>query len=77
MAFLPVLPALSVLRSGTEVMVSWPSANAAGFLLEPAGTLAAPMNWVSNTVSGTDDGTTKSVTLSATNGLQVFRLHRP
>ena len=71
------LPTLSVLRSGPEVMVSWPSADTASFALEQAGTLTAPANWFSNTASVTDDGTTKSVTLPATNTAQFFRLRRP
>jgi len=41
-AYLPILPALSVLRSGTNVMVSWPSVDTASFALEQAGTLPAP-----------------------------------
>src|SRR2546422_1400863 len=32
-AYLPILPALSVLRSGTNVMVSWPSVDTASFVL--------------------------------------------
>src|SRR5436309_15655803 len=76
-AYLPTLPTLSVLRSGTDVMVSWPSALTAGFALEQAGTLASPAAWVSNTASVTDDGTNKSVTIPATNSPQFFRLRRP
>src|SRR2546425_6187754 len=71
------LPALSVLRSGTDVVVSWPSPLTAGFGLEQAGTLAAPASWVSNTASVSDDGATKSVTLPTTNPAQFFRLRRP
>src|SRR2546426_364575 len=76
-AYLPTLPALSVLRSGTDVMVCWPSADTASFALEQAGTLAAPASWVTNTASVTDDGTNKSVTLPATTSPQFFRLRRP
>ncbi len=76
-AYLPALPTLSVLRSGTDVMVSWPSADTASFTLEQAGTLATPASWVTNAASVTDDGTNKSVTLPATNSQQFFRLRRP
>jgi hypothetical protein len=76
-AHLPALPALSVLRSGAQVTISWPSADTAGFFLEQADTLAAPINWVSNTANATDDGTNTSVTIPATNAFQFFRLHRP
>src|SRR5437016_5069875 len=66
-AYLPILPTLSVLRSGTNVMISWPSVDTASFALEQAGTLAAPPIWVTNAAGVTDDGTNKSVTLPATN----------
>ena len=76
-AYLLTLPALSVLRSGTDVMVSWPSADSAGFALEQAGTLAVAASWVTNAASVTDDGANKSVSLPATNSPQFFRLRRP
>src|SRR5437899_3293789 len=71
-AYLLPLPALSVLRSGTDVMVSWPSVDTAGFALEQAGTLSAPASWVTNAARVTDDGATKSVTIPATNSPQFF-----
>ena len=76
-AYLLPLPTLSVLRSGSQAMVSWPSADTAGFGLEHADSPTAPASWVSNTASVTDDGTNKSVTLPATNRAQFFRLRRP
>ena len=76
-AYLPTLPALSMLSSGTDATVSWPSVDTLGFALEQAGTLVNPATWVSNTASITDDGTTKSVTIPATNPAQFFRLRRP
>ncbi len=76
-AYLPALPALSVLRSGVDVMVSWPSFDTATFALEQAGTLAAPVTWATNAASVTDDGTNKWVTFPATNSAQFFRLRRP
>src|SRR5207249_10086695 len=76
-AYLLTLPALSVLRSGTDVMVSWPSADTVGFALEQANTLAASASWVTNATSVTDDGTNKAVTVPATNGAQFFRLRGP
>jgi hypothetical protein len=76
-AYLRPLPALSVRRSASDVVVSWPSADTARFALEQAGTLDASANWVSNTASVTDDGASKSVTLPATDSAQFFRLRRP
>src|SRR6266704_258792 len=75
-AYLPTLPTLSVLRSGTDVMVSWPSADTASFALEQAGALIPAPSWVTNAASITDNGTNKSVTLPATNSAQFFRLRR-
>src|SRR5207247_2482696 len=76
-AYLLTLPTLSVQRSGSDVMVSWPSVDTSGFALDQAGTLAAPASWVSNTATVTDDGTNKSVSIPATNSTQFFRLRRP
>jgi hypothetical protein len=58
-------------------MVSWPSADAAGFALEQTATLAAPANWVTNAARLNDDGTNKSVSIPATKSAQYFRLRRP
>ena len=76
-AYLPALPTLSVLRSGPDVTVSWPSADTAGFALEQADTLALPAAWVTNSASITDDGINKSISLPATNSAQFFRLRQP
>src|SRR5262245_12861084 len=57
-AYLPTLPTLSVLRSTTDVMVSWPSVDTAGFALEQTGILTAPTSWVPNTSSVSDDAQT-------------------
>ncbi|MCI0540543.1 MAG: hypothetical protein L0Z50_35530 [Verrucomicrobiales bacterium] len=76
-AYLLDLPALAVSRSGTDVKISWPSADTSGFALEQAVALDAPASWVSNSVPITDDGVKKSVTVPATNKPQFFRLRRP
>ena len=76
-AYLLPLPALSVVRSGPEIMVSWPSVDTAAFALEQASTLANPVSWVTNNASITDDGTNKSATIPATNSPQFFHLRRP
>jgi len=70
------LPTLSMRRSGSDVMVSWPSANTADFTLEQSTALRAPASWAANTAIVTDDGVKRSVTLSATNCPQFFRLRR-
>ncbi len=76
-AHLPSRPALSVVRSGKGVMVSWPSVDAAGFALQQADKLAPPISWVPVTVSITDAGSNKAVTIPATNSHQFFRLQGP
>jgi subtilisin family serine protease/PKD repeat protein len=75
-AFVPVIT-LSIALSGSNVVLSWPSVDTAGFALEQAGTLVAPASWVTNAASVTNDGTNKSVSLPATNSLQFFRLRKP
>ena len=59
------------------ITVSWPSADADGFTLQQASTLNAPTSWVSTPAMVIDDGTTRSVSLPATNSAQFFRLRRP
>ena len=76
-AYLLPLPALTVLRSGSNVKVSWPSTNTDGFALEHASGVATSASWLSNTASVNDDGTNKWVAVPATNGAQFFRLRRP
>jgi hypothetical protein len=76
-AFLRPLPELSVLRSASDVLVSWPSVDTASFALEHSGTLDTMAIWVTNSSSVNDDGTNKSVTLPGTNSTQFFRLRRP
>ena len=70
-------PALSVLRSGADIIISWPSPNTPDFALEQASTMAAPVDWVPNSAAIADDGTNKSVSIPAANGAQFFRLRRP
>jgi hypothetical protein len=70
-------PRLSAIRYGTDLVISWPSVDTAGFALEQFGTLAAVASWITNSASVIDDGTNKSVTVQATNSAQFFRLRRP
>jgi hypothetical protein len=79
-AYLLPLPTLSVSASSIPqggITVSWPSADTDGFTLQQAGTPSTPASWISTTASITDDGTTRSVALPATNSAQFFRLRRP
>jgi hypothetical protein len=78
-AYLLTLPTLALNSSipQGEITVSWPSADTTEFMLQQTSAPSTPASWASNTVSITDDGITKSVTLPATNSAQFFRLRRP
>ena len=65
------LPSLTIDRSGTNAILSWPSPST-GFGLEQNVGLGAA-NWTSVTQIPGDDGTTKSVPLPATNS-RFYRL---
>lgn len=75
-AFTAPLPALSVLRSGNQLTVSWPSPNTDGFVVEQTSS-AIGGNWVSNSASVNDDGTNRWVSVPATNNGGFFRLRKP
>ncbi len=72
----PNLPPLTILLSGTDAILSWPTFATAGFHLEQTTTLA-PSSWslVPNAVL--DNGVTKSVTLPTHSGSEFFRLAYP
>ncbi len=74
--FLPDLPALVIRRAGAQVIVSWPTAETAGFALERAGTLTAPTNWFTNSAPVINDGTNKSINIPAATSREFFRLRR-
>ena len=63
-------------QSAGGAIISWASTNA-GFVLEQSASLTFPINWVSNTDTISDDGTTRAVTVPMTNDLQLFRLRKP
>jgi len=66
------LPSLSIARSNAFVIVSWPS-SATGFLLEQNTDLTGT-NWTTPSEAVTDNGTTKSITVSPGPGNRLFRL---
>jgi hypothetical protein len=71
----PGAPALTITRSGSSVIVSWPSPST-GWTLQQNANLASANGWT--TSSGiADDGTTKSLTLTAPAGNLFFRLTNP
>jgi hypothetical protein len=73
----PQSVSLAIARSGSNVVVTWPSA-ATGFQLQSAGSLALPIAWQPITNSISDNGTWKSyVVTNAVRGTnQFFRLKK-
>jgi uncharacterized repeat protein (TIGR03803 family) len=68
-------PALNVQCSGNAVVISWPSA-ATQFVLQQNSDLGTA-DWATTGFSLSDDGTTRSVTLTPPSGHLFFRLAKP
>jgi hypothetical protein len=68
-------PRLTIARLGANVIISWPSPST-GFRLEQ-NNLLGTINWTAVGLMPTDDGTTKSVTVSAWPGSNFYRLMKP
>jgi hypothetical protein len=68
----PASPQLSVSVSGQEVIISWPSPST-GFTLQE-NTSLNPATWQGVQQTITDNGTTKSITLTAPAGNTFYRL---
>jgi hypothetical protein len=75
-AYLPELPLLSMLPSGADVTVFWPSTNTEGFALEQSDGSIAPLSWAPVAAIAENDGTNKSVTMPAIAGPRYFRLRK-
>ena len=72
------LPKLHIFHlSATTTKVSWPSSSA-GFLLQMTTSVNNPSGWANLPVGTviTDDGTTRSVTVSSVNGPRFYRLRK-
>src|SRR5207249_7170371 len=67
-------PSLTILHSGSNVIVSWPSP-ATGFGLEQNTALSA-VNWIGIGQVPNDDGTNKTVTLPISPGNRFYRLKK-
>jgi len=66
-------PLLTVTHSGNNVIVSWPSPST-GFTLQQNSNLATPGGWAASGYTVSDNGTTKSITLTSPTGNLFFRL---
>jgi hypothetical protein len=69
----PSAPQLTMARSGVNVIISWPSPST-GFVLQQNSGVTNPTGWSNFTDTVSDNGTTKSVTLSPTTGPRFYRL---
>jgi hypothetical protein len=67
---------LSVARSDTNVVVSWP-ASSAGFVLQTAPSFDGPGSWQNVSTHSVLSNEMNTVTLPATAAAQVYRLFRP
>ena len=66
-------PTMTIRRSGNSVVVSWPS-SAAGFILQQNSNPANPAGWQTSGYTVTDDGTTRSITITSPTDNLFFRL---
>jgi hypothetical protein len=66
-------PVLTVSHSGNNIIISWPSASA-GFGLQQNDNLATGSWTPANGFTISDDGTTKSITITSPTGNLFFRL---
>jgi len=67
-------PTLTIMRTNSNVVLSWPS-TAVGFTLQQTPTLVAA-SWGPVNMVPTDDGVTKRVTVPITNSQSFYRLTR-
>jgi hypothetical protein len=68
-------PLLSIVKSGTQAVISW-SSPATGFVLQQSSTLL-PTSWANSSVVLTTNNGTISATVPATSGFEYFRLRNP
>jgi hypothetical protein len=72
----PGAPLLSIWRSGTNVVISWPNPST-GFRLESTSSLWAPVSWSDSGQPGNVVGDKKQAVLPANAGGMYFRLKNP
>ncbi|MFZ0826927.1 MAG: hypothetical protein WAO02_05855 [Verrucomicrobiia bacterium] len=68
-------PQLFILRSGTNVVVTWPT-NAAGFTLQAATNLASPAVWITNSPPPVVISGTNTVTNAISGTQKFYRLNQ-
>lgn len=68
---------LSILQSGSDLVLFWPSAGSEDYLLEETTCLTNPASWTTNGAVFLNGATNKTATLPATGNQLFFRLHKP
>ncbi len=68
-------PSLQISRSGSQVLISWPT-NATGFGLQSSDTLLPAANWASEPTPPALVGDQNVVTLEVSVGAKFFRLKK-
>jgi hypothetical protein len=69
------MPTLSITRSGSSVVVSWP--NSAACTLQQSSSLSAPSGWTTSGCTPTTSNGTNSITIASPTGNMFFRLSQP
>ena len=69
-------PVLTIHKTGTNAVISWPLDAGLGFTLEEAPTIISS-NWTPSTVLFSTNGNVKSTTVSPTGTARFFRLRAP
>jgi len=64
---------LSIFRSGSNVILKWPSGGPSDIVLQKSSDLTSPQSWTQVVAPVSDDGTNSFVTIPATNKVQFFR----
>jgi len=67
------LPGMTIMESGSSIIISWPS-SAAGFSLQQNADVTNAGGWQPSGYSASDDGTNRSITISSPTSNLFFRL---
>jgi hypothetical protein len=69
----PLSTKLSIVRSGSNVILKWSSRGPSDIILEKSSDLTSPLSWTQVAATIYSDGTNSFVTIPATNNVQFFR----
>ncbi|MEP6662788.1 MAG: autotransporter-associated beta strand repeat-containing protein, partial [Verrucomicrobiota bacterium] len=73
----PKPPSLTIKLVAPNVIISWPTNNSAGFVLQEASVLASPTVWTDVTTPVVISGGNNTVTVPVSSGNKFFRLRMP